>query len=146
MGHSGPGWCCWPGFQLHPGEPQVCPGTSIYFMAPWLGRAKGGGAKHRGGGGKSSQGWPVGNHFWRPSEKCFRGGHPREILGVCKGLYKRSGMGGGAPPLFCPTPPFGVLWLGARSWICSPQLPDHPSHTHTHSIRFATQGGTHRLK
>ena len=44
---------------------------------------------------KTSRGWPVGNHFSRPSENAFWGGHLREILGVCKGLTKRNGIGGG---------------------------------------------------
>ena len=82
--------------------------------------------------------------FWRPSENCFRRGHPREMLGVCKGLYKRSGIGGGGgtyrgeggggrklfsvgvllvrfcppPPPRCFAPPFGVLWLSA----CGPMF------------------------
>ena len=36
---------------------------------------------------KTSQGCPDGNHFWRPSEGCFRGGSPERILGISKGLF-----------------------------------------------------------
>ena len=37
---------------------------------------------------KTSRGWPVGNHFSRPSESCFRAGQLKEILG----LTKRNGI------------------------------------------------------
>ena len=89
------------------------------------------------GGAKPRKDGPSETIFWRPSENCFRGGHLREILGVCKGLYKRNDIGGGTyrgegggrklfsvgvllvrfcppPPLFCP-PLWRSLVIRCRS-------------------------------
>ena len=60
-----------------------------------LGRTPNAGATQR--GGKTSRGWPLGtikNVFGDPP-KAVSEGVTREILEVCKGLYKRNGSGGG---------------------------------------------------
>ena len=44
---------------------------------------------------KTSRGWPLGNHVWRPSESSFWGGHMRKALGISKGIKKINVHGGG---------------------------------------------------
>ena len=48
---------------------------------PWA-ELMGGGKMHRNFKSKTSRGWPVGNHFSRPSERCLWGCQLREILGI----------------------------------------------------------------
>ena len=54
-----------------------------------------GGGHNSGGGGKTRKDGPSETILETLRRNCFRGGHLREILGVCEGLYKRNGIGGG---------------------------------------------------